>query len=137
MGFDFPPHVIQLKVPQAYIDVFGHLNHAKYLDLFEEARWDLISSHGYGLKEIQTHRKGPVILEASIRYKKELKAFEKITIFTYAQKPTKKIGKIYQEMKNDATGEVCATIDLLYGLMDLNLRKLIQPTSEWVKGIGW
>jgi acyl-CoA thioester hydrolase len=46
-------HTYPLTIKETYLDTFGHVNNAMYLALLEEARWDLITTNGYGLKIIQ------------------------------------------------------------------------------------
>ena len=45
----------KFKVRETHLDTFGHMNHAKYLEIFEQARWELINEGGYGLKKIKEH----------------------------------------------------------------------------------
>jgi acyl-CoA thioesterase FadM len=69
-----------LIIKEIYLDTFGHVNNATYLTLFEEARWDLITKNGYGLKKIQETGQGPTILEIKLLFLKELRVRENITI---------------------------------------------------------
>ena len=36
-----------IVISEAHLDSFGHLNNARYLELFEQARWDLITEGGF------------------------------------------------------------------------------------------
>ena len=69
-----------ILIKESDLDTFGHVNNATYLKLFEEARWDLITKNGYGIKTIRETKLGPTILEIKIRFLKELRLREKITI---------------------------------------------------------
>ncbi|HVY54051.1 MAG TPA: acyl-CoA thioesterase [Gammaproteobacteria bacterium] len=123
-----------IMIKETYLDSFGHVNNSVYLRLFEEARWDLITKNGYGLKKIQETGIGPTILEIKLAFLRELRVREMITIETQLISYEKKIGKLAQKMVRD--GEVCCTAELTIGLFDLNQRKLIMPTEEWLKAIG-
>ena len=122
-------------VNEQHLDVFGHVNNATYLELFELARWEMITQKGYGLKKIRQTGLGPVILEANIRFKKELLLRENATIETYFHSYGKKIGTITQVMKNNNDEESCVA-DFKFGLFDLNQRKLVSPTDEWLVALG-
>lgn len=126
-------------IKEAYLDTFGHVNNAHYLTLFEEARWDMIHNRGYGLKEIQERGLGPVVLEVKIRYHKELKLRDQITIRTkkLENEPGRRniTMKLEQKMVN-AMGEDCCTAEFTFGLFDLKSRKLVPPTPEWLRAIG-
>ena len=65
-------HFYSVQILEKHLDTFGHVNHATYFQILEEARWDLVTSRGFGVKEIQTSHQGPVILEAHIEFKREI-----------------------------------------------------------------
>jgi acyl-CoA thioester hydrolase len=125
----------KLMIKESHLDSFGHVNNARYFDLYEEARWDFITRFGYGLKEVISKQMGPVILDVNCRFKRELKNRETITITSKTVDSSGKIMKIYQEMiKEDGTIASDATFTI--GFMDLKARKLINPPSEWLAAIG-
>jgi len=128
-------HLYELVVLERHLDTFGHVNNAVYLDLFEAARWDLIDKNGYGLAEIQRRRAGPTILEINLRFLREIKNRERITIKTWLESYAGKVGKMKQQMVNEA-GDVCCDATFVFGLFDLAARKLIKPTPEWLRAIG-
>lgn len=127
----------KFKVLEAHLDTFGHVNNATYLQLFEESRWDFITNNGWGLKEVQERKMGPVILELNLKFKRELKNREMITVHSQSQEMENKlVMKLHQEMKKE-DGQVAAILDLKIGLMDLEKRKLIPPTEDWLKCCGF
>lgn len=135
---DHPPkfkHRYPLTILEAHLDTFGHVNHAKYLELLEEARWDLITHNGFGLKEIQRTGLGPVILEVKIEFKRELLLRQKIVIETELHSYNRKIATIHQKMLNE-DHKICAQADLVFGLFDIHKRKIVTPTPAWLKAIG-
>lgn len=121
-------------IKEIYLDVYGHVNNATYLTLLEEARWELITQNGYGLKKILETGRGPVILEVTLRYLKELHARDQIQIDSCMISYEKKIGKMRQTMQRGK--ELCCTAEFTFGLFDLKARKLILPTADWLKAIG-
>jgi thioesterase III len=125
-----------LTILEAHLDSFGHVNNAAYLSLYEEARWDIITKNGYGLKEIHEKKTGPVVLEVNLKFRRELLVRQKIVIESYAMPYHAKVGKMIQLMKNEK-GEVCCEGIFLFGLFDMKSRKLISPTPEWLKAVGW
>ncbi len=125
-----------LLIIEAHLDTFGHVNNAKYLEILEEARWDLITQNSYGLKEVMARKIGPVILEVNLKFRKELKLREKIKVLTSCKKHEGKIGIIEQKIINEK-GEESAIAIFTYALFDLAQRKIIDPTPEWLKAIGY
>jgi acyl-CoA thioester hydrolase len=133
MAQNLPNYDVSIR--ECHLDVFGHVNNAAYLVLFEEARWEFITRNGYGLNEVQQLQKGPVILELSMRFKQEIKLREKIVITSELVSHVRKITKFKQQMvKTD--GSIAAELNLTFGLFDLRTRRLIVPTPEWEKAIG-
>lgn len=128
--FEYP-----LIVREHHLDTFGHVNNAVYLEILEEARWEIITSNGFGLKDIARTGMGPVILEIQIRFFKELKLRQNIVIKTQSTPLQSKVGILKQWIENE-DGEKCCEADFKVGLFDLKQRKLIAPTSEWKKALG-
>lgn len=123
-----------IVIQETDLDSFGHVNHTAYLTLYEQARWDIITKNGYGFQKIRESGCGPTILEVTIRYLKELKARDEITIESQALPYERKIGKMVQKMvRSDG---ICSTAEFTFGLFDIHQRKLVQPTEEWLKAIG-
>lgn len=129
------PHEYPVFIREFHLDTFGHVNNATYLSLFEEARWEIITQNGFGLKEVQERQIGPVVLEIQIKFLKELKLREQAKILTTIEEGFSKIGKMKQTLLNQK-GEISSEAIFTFGLMDLKQRKLIAPTPEWLKAIG-
>jgi acyl-CoA thioester hydrolase len=130
-----PVHEYPLLIREAHLDTFGHVNNATYLAILEEARWELITRNGYGLDEVVRRRIGPTILEINLKFQRELKNRQQITIRTWMESYAGKIGKVVQQIV-DADGNLCCEALFTIALFDLSARKLIPPTPEWIKALG-
>ena len=128
-------HEYPIVIREQHLDTFGHVNNAKYLELFEEARWDLITRNGYGLDEIRRRGVGPVVLEAALKFQRELRNRQAIVIKSWTESYTGKIARFTQHMV-DEQGAVCCEGGFVFGLFDLTARKLIPPTAEWLRAVG-
>jgi len=124
-----------LLILEKHLDSFGHVNNATYLELYEEARWDFITAGGYGLKEIQKEKKGPIVLETTVKFRKEIKNRDKVSIISKSSEIKGKIMRMHQQMINDQ-GEIASEAFFTFGFMDLLERKMIAPTDKWLKAIG-
>jgi thioesterase-3 len=123
-----------ILIKENHLDTFGHVNNATYLALFEEARWDLITQNGYGLKKIQETGIGPTILEIKINFLKEVRLREEVIIETQITSYEKKIAKLQHTMRRG--DDICCQAEIIIALFDLRERKLILPTAEWLRAIG-
>jgi YbgC/YbaW family acyl-CoA thioester hydrolase len=128
-------HEYPVGIHEQHLDVFGHVNNAMYLTLFEEARWDLITRGGYGLDEILHRRIGPVILEVAVKFQRELRNRQRIVIRSWTDSYVGKVARFTQQMV-DEQGQICCDAQFAFGLFDLAARKLILPTPEWLKAVG-
>ena len=117
------------------MDGFGHVNNATYLELFEEARWEVITQGGYSWNDVQKERKGPVILELSVQFKKELLVREKIRIETQCVSYERVVAELEQKIFNEAN-ELCTVARFKFALFDMEKRKLLKPTERWLKALG-
>lgn len=124
-----------VSIKEHHLDTFGHVNNAVYLTLYEEARWDFITENGYGLREVQTRQQGPIVLDVSVRFKRELNNRETITIQSQTESYAGKIMKMKQTMIK-AGGEVASEAVFTFGFMDMKKRKLMDPPDEWLKAVG-
>ena len=124
-----------LTIKEHHLDTFGHVNNGKYLEIFEEARWELIRPSGFSLEEVLRNQVGPVILAINMQFKKELRNQDQIVITTECTSYQGKIGELTQVMKKNDGEEACVA-KFTFGLFDLKARKLMTPTPQWMKAIG-
>ena len=127
--------IYSTQILESHLDAFGHVNNAKYFELYEQARWDFISKSGYGLEAILKSKQGPIVLETNCRFKRELVNRELITIKSQTLDLKTKISTMSQTIYKES-GEVASTATFTFGFMDLELRKLIEPPVEWLRAIG-
>lgn len=128
-------HQYFTKIITKHLDSFKHVNNAQYLNLYEEARWDLITQNGYGFNQIQATGLGPVILEVKVSFLQELLLDDEIMIETKLLSYDKKIGKLEQIITKKNT--LCSRAEFIFGLFDLKKRQLVLPTPDWLRAIGY
>ena len=122
-------------IREYHLDSFGHVNNAMYLQIYEEARWEVITQNGYGYKEVHALKQGPIILELNIKFIKELKLRDAIRVTVETVSYPGKTGQLKQQMiKND--GLVASELLVTFGLFDMVQRRLIEATPAWRKAIG-
>ena len=125
-----------LEINQGHLDTIGHVNNAVYLQLYEQARWDLLKQSFKTPESLSKEHIGPVIIEAQIKFKKELFKGDKITIASQFEgmrnRLVMKVGQIIYKEDNLFASSALFEI----GIMDLKQRKLITPPREWVEAFG-
>ena len=131
----FQSHDYQVLIREGHLDTFGHMNNATYFEILEEARWQMITERGFDLAFVQKHKKGPVVLEAKIKFLREIKLREIVTINTSLVEYSGKLGRMKQTIKL-SDGSLASEAVFVFGLFDLSQRKLVDPSPEWLKAIG-
>jgi acyl-CoA thioester hydrolase len=137
-AFDFAMPFVHEKtvvISESQLDSFGHLNNARYLELFEQARWDLITERGYGLETIRRTKAGPTILEVNLRFLRELTPRETILIRSELVSYERKIGKMRQQMLMSDGSVACEAL-FTFALFDIERRKLVEPSPAWARAVG-
>lgn len=135
MAYENTKGEYKLKIRESHLDSFGHVNNATYLQIYEEARWEIITERGYGFNEVHALKQGPVILEINLKFIKELRLREEITVVMELLEYRGKIGQLKQTMIK-ANGDIASEMVMVFGLFDMKERKLIDATDLWKKAVG-
>lgn len=128
-------HSYHVTIKESHLDTFGHVNNAVYLQLFEEARWEIITKNGYGLKEVILLKKGPVILDVHLEFRHELNLREQVVIETQMEPFKGKVSVIQQDILNKQNKIACKA-KFTHAFFDLEKRRIIEPSEEWLRALG-
>ncbi|MFJ4963167.1 Long-chain acyl-CoA thioesterase FadM [Streptomyces sp. ADI96-02] len=106
------------------LDTQGHLNQAVYLQYAEHARWELLRAAGLPQEKLLADGIGPVQLEVTVKYRRELRGGERVRVTCAFVYGTGKTFTMEQRiLKED--GEVAAEIIGVVGVLDLAERRLV------------
>ncbi|MFH8680213.1 acyl-CoA thioesterase [Streptomyces lydicus] len=106
-------------------DTQGHLNQSVYLQYAEHARWSLLQASGIRQSTMVDRRIGPVTVETTIRYRRELRAGDEVEVscaFVWGEGKTFRI----EQTVRRTDGTVAAEVSAVCGLLDLTERKLLK-----------
>lgn len=132
---DFKRFRYSMQIKEHHLDTFSHVNNATYLEIFEEARWELLELTGYGLNTIHATKIGPVVLECHIKFLKELRLRQTIIIESQIQSYERVTGTIEQLILDEANQQYCKAT-FIFGLFDLEARKLMAPPEKWIAAMS-
>ncbi|MET7572224.1 acyl-CoA thioesterase [Streptomyces sp. NPDC005492] len=124
------PFSVPVTVRGYETDSQGHLNQSVYLQYAEHARWTLLQAAGVGQAELLAQRIGPVALETTIRYLRELRAGDEVEVNCAFEWGDGKTFRILQTITK-ADGTVSAEVTSVGGLLDLEKRRLIANPREF------
>ncbi|KDN78535.1 thioesterase [Streptomyces olindensis] len=123
------PFSVPVTVRGYETDVQGHLNQAVYLNYAEHARWSLLQAAGISQSALIGSGVGPVALETTIRYLRELLAGDEVRVTCAFAWGDGKTFRIEQSVVK-ADGTVAAEITAVGGILDLEKRRLVTDPAE-------
>lgn len=109
------PHFSELKVRGFHLDLYGHVNNARYLEFLEAARWEMLESgdlnwfmqQGYAL----------VVSRIDIRYLRPAGMGDVLQIQTRMNRLMPRAGVIAQKIINKATGKRVAEAEVTFAVV--------------------
>ncbi|MFF0016449.1 acyl-CoA thioesterase [Streptomyces sp. NPDC005374] len=129
------PYSVPVIVRGYETDVQGHLNQSVYLNYAEHARWSLLEAAGITQAALIGSGVGPVALETTIRYRRELLAGDEVEVTCGFEWGEGKTFRIQQTIRKK-DGTVAAEITAVGGLLDLGERRLVAHPDEVFKELA-
>ncbi|MGI3229253.1 acyl-CoA thioesterase [Streptomyces sp. GTA36] len=129
------PFSVPVTVRGYETDVQGHVNQAVYVNYAEHARWSLLQAAGISQAGLAAKGVGPVSLEMTVRYRRELRAGDEVEVtcdFIWGEGKTFRVEQTIR--KSD--GSVAAEITGIGGLMDLKERKLVADPRDYFRALA-
>ena len=108
----------EIKVRGYHLDLYGHVNNARYLEFLEEARWammergdlDWFMQQGYSL----------VVSRVDIRYLRPASMGDTLLIETRLDRLLVRSGVIVQQVTNQGTGKAVASAEVTFAVVQPN-----------------
>ncbi|MFF4059743.1 acyl-CoA thioesterase [Streptomyces sp. NPDC001668] len=129
------PFSVPVTVRGYETDVQGHLNQSVYINYAEHARWSLLEAAGITQAGLVGSGVGPVALETTIRYRRELLAGDEVEVTCAFEWGEGKTFRIQQTIRKK-DGTVAAEITAVGGIMDLKERRLVAHPVEVFKELA-
>ncbi|MFH0515554.1 acyl-CoA thioesterase [Streptomyces sp. M41] len=129
------PFSVRVTVRGYETDVQGHVNQSVYVNYAEHARWSLLQAAGITQRGLIGKGVGPVALETTIRYRRELLAGDEIDVSCAFEWSGGKTFRI-QQLVRKTDGTVAAELTAVGGLLDLQERKLVARPDEIFKELA-
>jgi acyl-CoA thioester hydrolase len=129
------PFSVPVTVRGYETDVQGHLNQSVYLNYAEHARWSLLEAAGISQAGLIGKGVGPVALETTIRYRRELLAGDEVEVTCAFEWGAGKTFRIEQTIRK-TDGTVAAEVTGVGGLLDLKERRLVTNPQEFFKQLA-
>ncbi|MFC7527343.1 acyl-CoA thioesterase [Actinoplanes sp. GCM10030250] len=126
---------VRIAVRGYELDLQGHVNQAVYLQYGEHARWQCFLAAGLTPEVLVGAGVGPVVLETTIRYLRELRAGDEVDVdcrFLWGDGKTFRVEQDY--IRTD--GVAIARVTGVVGLLDRSTRRLVADPVERIRGLA-
>jgi acyl-CoA thioester hydrolase len=126
------PFQVRLEVRSYELDTQGHVTTAAYLQYADHTRWKLLEAAGIDLEELRRTGLGPVTLETTVRFLRELRLGHEVDVSCVFDWPGGRTGRVSQELRRADDGSLVAELSSVGGLLDLTARRLVaDPGAVW------
>jgi acyl-CoA thioester hydrolase len=115
---------VRIAVRGYEIDAQGHLNGVVYLQYGEHARWECLRAAGISPHKLAAAGVGPVQLETTIRFHRELRAGDAVDVsceFVWGKGKTFRVQQDFRQ----PDGTLVAELANVGGLLNLARRRLV------------
>ncbi|WP_328460951.1 acyl-CoA thioesterase [Actinoplanes sp. NBC_00393] len=126
---------VRIAVRGYELDLQGHVNQAVYLQYGEHARWQFFIEAGLTPEVLVGAGVGPVVLETTIRYLKELRAGDEVDVscrFLFSGGKTFQVEQDYTRID----GVPVARVTGVAGLLDRTTRRLVADPAERLRTLA-
>lgn len=110
-------HSIEIKIRGYHLDLFGHVNNARYLEFLEEARWAAFEKT-VDLEAMARKGWAFTVVNININYRRPALMHDVLRIETQVVQWRRRSAVIRQEVKNRQSGETVADADVTFVIFD-------------------
>lgn len=118
-------HTSEIKVRGFHLDIYQHVNNARYLEFLEEARWEYLEETG-DIEYFQSKGLAWVIVNININYRAAATMGQTLTINTGLKKIGGKSAVFNQKITVKDTDILVADADITFVVMDQKSGKAVE-----------
>jgi len=118
-----------IKVRGYHLDVYQHVNNARYLEFLEEARWAWLEDTE-AFRWMSANHLAFVVVNININYRRPAVLGDVLRVDSRIQQLREKSGVIEQQVIRQSDGEIVADALLTFACIDLRTQKAQVLTGE-------
>lgn len=119
----------QIKVRGFHIDVYQHVNNARYLEFLEEARWDGLEQEE-SFQWMTANNIAFVVVNININYRRPAVLGDLLTVTSEMKQLNGKSGVLSQVIMLEPEGQVVADALITFVCIDLKTQKALPIEGE-------
>lgn len=128
-------HTTTIKVRGYHLDLYGHVNNARYLEFLEEARWSFLESER-GLGWWHDQGLGFVVASLTINYRRPAPLGVVLEIRSEVTRLGGKSAVIHQDVVDRDTGQTVADADVTFVIVALETGKPVALREDLRSALG-
>lgn len=117
------PRTHQATIPPDYLDDMGHMNVMWYTHLYSQGVRGLLGRVGIDREYIEREEAGTFALEKHLRYFREVRVGEQVSIYTRVLARNGSRFHLLQYMTNDTQRQLASTMETVSTHVDLSIRR--------------
>lgn len=118
-----------IKVRGYHLDVYQHVNNARYLEFLEEARWEWLESEA-GFRWMTENNIAFIVVNININYRSPAVLGDKLRIDSQMVQLNGKSGVLSQKVTQDPAGTAVADALLTFVCVDLKTQRALPIEGE-------
>lgn len=122
-------HTSQIKVRGFHLDIYQHVNNARYLEFLEEARWAYLEDSG-DIEFFQSIGLAWVIVNININYRSAATMGQTLEIDTYLSRIGEKSAVFHQEITLAGSEKVIADADITFVVLNQKTGKAVSIDGD-------
>jgi thioesterase-3 len=115
-------HTIDIKVRGYHLDLFGHVNNARYLEFLEEGRWAAFEEN-MDIQELAVKGYAFTVVNININYRRPALMNQVLCVETAVSQWNRRNAVIHQEVKLKGADAVIADADVTFVIVDGKTQK--------------
>lgn len=123
------PHLTRIKVRGYHLDLYSHVNNARYLEFLEEARWTFFEEHG-DLQWFLQSGLALVVVNINIDYRRPATMNEQLVVETGVKTIGRRSAVIHQCVKLEGSDKIVAEADVTFAVFDAKQNKAVELTGR-------
>jgi thioesterase III len=115
-------HTIEIKIRGYHLDLFGHVNNARYLEFLEEARWAAFEKT-VDLEQLARKGWAFTVVNININYRRPALMHDVLRIETRIAEWRRRSAVVRQEVVHSQSGKTVADADVTFVIFDTAKQK--------------
>ena len=121
--------ITEIKVRAYHTDLFGHVNHARYIEFLEEGRWSYFENNGQLMDQFDEKGIGHAMVNLNINYRKGAVLGDTLQVETGVRRASKRSVTMFQNICLSNSNEIIAEAEVTLVYFDSKKKEVIPTTN--------